>query len=58
MYGVLKHGKYPTLKFTLDVSYPNHEYSTRSRKDLILPLPRIEAFIINFKYQFVYKSVV
>ena len=53
MYSVLKHGKYPTLRSTLDVSYPNHEYSTRGRNDLILPFPRIEAVRMNFKYQFI-----
>ena len=53
MYSVLKHGKYPTLRSTLDVSYPDHEYSTRSRNNLILPFPRIEAVRMNFKYQFI-----
>ena len=52
MYNVMKHGKFPTLRSILDISYPNHEFSTRSRNDLILPFPRIEAVKMNFKYQF------
>ena len=53
MYSILKHNKYPTLRSSLDMSYPSHNYHTRNNTDMLLPYPRVEAIRMNFRYQFV-----
>ena len=40
MFNILKHNKYPTLRSSLHMSYPNHNYHTRNIR-------------MNFRYQFV-----
>ena len=50
---VLKHNKYPTLKSSLYMSYPSHNYHTRNSNDMLLPYLRVEATRMNFCYQFV-----
>ena len=53
MYKVLFLNDCPTIRNNLRISYPNHNYSTRTRHNLLLPFPRVETIRINFQYQFV-----
>ena len=52
MYKVLKQNLCPTLQSNLELEYPIHQYNTRGRDNLVLPLPRVAALKINFKYQY------
>ena len=47
MYNFLKHIKYPTLRSSLYMSYPSHNYRTRNSNDMLLPYPRVDAILIN-----------
>ena len=49
MYNILKHNKYPTLRSSLYMSYPSHNYHTRN-EDMLVPYPRVEAIWMNFRY--------
>ena len=52
MYKVLKNNMYPSLQSSLDLSYPDHGYPTRSSSLLVTPFPRVEAVRMNYGYQF------
>ena len=51
MYRILRLSEYPTMQNNLSLHYPDHVYDTRSRNNLVLPLPRVETIRINYKYQ-------
>ena len=53
MYNNLKRDKYPTLRSTLYMFYPSHNYHTINNNDMLLPDPRVEAIQISFRYKFV-----
>ena len=53
MYNILNQGKYPTLRASLCISYPSHNYVTRNNNEMFLLFPRVEAIRMNFKYQYV-----
>ena len=53
MYRVVMLGECPDLRANLDLRLPDHEYSTRSAGELMLPLPRTEVIRLNLRYQFI-----
>ena len=53
MFRVVVLDECPTVRRNLSLDYPDHQYSTRTSNDLILPFPRVEALRMNFQYQFV-----
>ena len=53
MYKIMMENQYPTIQNHLEISYPQHEYATRTINSLIMPFPRVETIRMNLKYQFV-----
>ena len=53
MFKILNMSMYPSLLGSLTIDYAGHDYDTRSREALRLPLPRVDPVRINFSYQFV-----
>ena len=53
MYNILRHIIYPTLKSSLCIYYPSHNYHTRNNNDMLLSYPKVEAIRTNFRDQFV-----
>ena len=51
MYNILRHKKYHTLRSSLYMSCPSHNYHTWNNNDLLLPYPRVETIRMNFRYQ-------
>ena len=43
MFNIFKQGKYYTLRSSLYMSYPSHNYHTRNSNVMLLPYPRVEA---------------
>ena len=52
MFRMIQLNEFPALLSNLNLTYPDHNYETRNRDQLITPFPRIEAIRMNFKYQF------
>ena len=52
MFRMLQFDEYPSLLSNLNLTYPDHNYETRNRDQIITPIPRIEAIRMNFRYQF------
>ena len=53
MYRLLAENSNPYLQNSIQVRYPTHYYNTRSRNQLSLPFPRVDAIKYNYQYQFV-----
>ena len=53
MYNILKQSKYIMLRPYFCISYPSHNYLTRTSNEMLLTFPRIEAIWMNSRYQFV-----
>ena len=53
MFNILKHKKIPTLRSSLNISYPSHSNYTRNSNNIFSPYPMVAAFRKNFRYQFI-----
>ena len=53
MYRTIISNECPTILNNLVLTYPEHDYGTRSCNMLIPPFPRVEAIRTNFQYQFI-----
>ena len=42
----------PSISGSLNISYPPHNYGTRSANSLIPPFPRVESIRLNYEHQF------
>ena len=51
MFRVIKLNQCPTVQANLHISYPNHNYGTRHRNNLLLPFPNVSAVRTNYSYQ-------
>ena len=52
MFKILEYNDCPTLISDLSLEYPNHNYQTRTRNNLINVIPRVNTVRRNFTFQF------
>ena len=53
MFKVIRLNSHPHLENSLNIQFPQHNYSTRNSNRLLTPFPRVDAIRFNFQYQFV-----
>ena len=53
MFKVCKNAEVSYLRNSITAVTPAHRYETRSRSNLVLPFPRVEAVRVGYQYQFI-----
>ena len=51
MYKIIKLNQCPTVQANFNLHYPEHDYNTRNRMNLITPFPRVNAVKIDHNFQ-------
>ena len=53
MFRILKLGHFPSIRNSIDLAYPDHNYPTRASHLFNVPFPRVLTIRMNFQYQFI-----